>query len=315
MVPAGLLVRMLLQTPRAVCSGGRIDPRGKSDSYSSERLKTDRRDVIWTWFWSLSGRLAGHHRPWRVLVVERTRAKVWTRGERARWGDCRASGVPRVQDGSWRSDPGMSRMLGEGIWGLLWRAVGRHRRTQLWWGLGWRCPGWTLARSGRKTGGQEPLKTRGQLGALSSEFPLGKSLSLDTSPSGDLLALVSGMAGESLFAHLISSWSLWETGHFVFTALLPYLSLSSPIPAHVPLEMATDLRHSAFLFLNHPWGKEDTGEPTLGFFPVWGGCKSGCCERLGAWRPMYRCTCFSSMRGLEVGFCSAEVFQTVTHRE
>lgn len=104
----------------------------------------------------------------------------------------------------------------------------------------------------RKTGGQESLKTRAQLGALSSEFPLGKSLSLDTSPSGDLLALVSGMAGESLFAHLMSSWSLWETGHFVFTALLPYLSLSSPVPAQVPLEMMIDLRHSTFLFLNHP---------------------------------------------------------------
>lgn len=86
----------------------------------------------------------------------------------------------------------------------------------------------------RKAGGQKSLKTRGKLGALSSEFPLGKSLSLDTSPSGDLLALVSGMAGESLFAHLISSWSLWETGHFVFTALLPYLSLSSPKPRPSP---------------------------------------------------------------------------------
>lgn len=88
--------------------------------------------------------------------------------------------------------------------------------------------------AGRRAGGQKSLKTRGKLGALSSMFPFGKSLSLDTSPSGDPLALVSGMAGESLFTHLVSPRSLWETGHFAFTTLLTYLSLSSPNPRPSP---------------------------------------------------------------------------------
>lgn len=60
------------------------------------------------------------------------------------------------------------------------------------------------------------METSDGLEALSSVFLLGKSLSLDTSPSGDLLALVSGSAGESLSSHLVSSRSLWEMGCFTF---------------------------------------------------------------------------------------------------
>lgn len=56
-----------------------------------------------------------------------------------------------------------------------------------------------------KGSGQKSLETSDGLEALSSVFLLGKSLSLDTSPSGDLLALVSGTAGESLYTRLVSS--------------------------------------------------------------------------------------------------------------
>lgn len=38
-------------------------------------------------------------------------------------------------------------------------------------------------------------------------FPLGKSLNRHTSPSGDLLALVYGSSGESLYGRFISSLS------------------------------------------------------------------------------------------------------------
>lgn len=106
---------------------------------------------------------------------------------------------------------------------------------QLQGGRGWKGRSWMGEEASRKAGGQRSLKTRGKLGALSSMFPFGKSLSLDTSPSGDLSALVSGTAGESLFTHLISPWSLWETGHFDFTTLLTYLSLSSPNPHPNPI--------------------------------------------------------------------------------
>lgn len=69
----------------------------------------------------------------------------------------------------------------------------------------------TKEEASRRTGGQRSLKTRDELGAHFSVFPFGKYLSLDTSLSGDLLALVSDPSGESLFAHPMSSWSLWET--------------------------------------------------------------------------------------------------------
>lgn len=74
----------------------------------------------------------------------------------------------------------------------------------------------------------ESLRTRDNLGALSSVFLLGKSLSLDTSPSGDLLALVSGTTGESLSTLLSFSWSPRETGHFTFTATSPFTFNPSP---------------------------------------------------------------------------------------
>lgn len=77
----------------------------------------------------------------------------------------------------------------------------------------------------RRAGGQKSLETRDKLGALSSVFPLGKSLSLDTSPSGDLWALVSGISGESLFTLLV----LVGNGPLYFYHT-PRLSLSSPNP-------------------------------------------------------------------------------------
>lgn len=83
-------------------------------------------------------------------------------------------------------------------------------------------------RSGRRAGGQTSSETRDKPGALSSVFPLGKSLCLDTSPSGDPLALVSGTAGESRVTHLISSRSLWETGHLTFPAPLTFKPQFSP---------------------------------------------------------------------------------------
>lgn len=79
---------------------------------------------------------------------------------------------------------------------------------------------------------QKSLKTRDKLDAL-SVFPFGKPLSLHTSPSGDLLALVSGTSGESLFTHLISSWSPREMNHFTFTTPLTFhFPHSSPPRSH-----------------------------------------------------------------------------------
>lgn len=46
-----------------------------------------------------------------------------------------------------------------------------------------------------RTGGHKFLKTRDQLGALSSVFPFGKSLPRNTSPSGGLLALYLALLG------------------------------------------------------------------------------------------------------------------------
>lgn len=90
------------------------------------------------------------------------------------------------------------------------------------------------AGSGGQGGGQwegrwsGALEDRDKLGALSSVFPFGKSLRLDTSPSGDPLALVSGSSGESLFTHpfLLGPYGkqvilLYHTAH---------LSLSTPSP-------------------------------------------------------------------------------------
>lgn len=79
-----------------------------------------------------------------------------------------------------------------------------------------------------RAGGQESLETSDGLEALSSVFLLGKSLSLDTSSSGDLLALVSGSAGESLSSHLMSSRSLWETGCFTFPSPFTFKPQSPP---------------------------------------------------------------------------------------
>ena len=73
----------------------------------------------------------------------------------------------------------------------------------------------------------------------SSVFLLGKSLGLDTSPSGDLLALVSGTAGESLYTHLASSGSLWETGLFTFPLTFYF---QDPVPTWVTLEIMIGLR-------------------------------------------------------------------------
>ena len=90
-----------------------------------------------------------------------------------------------------------------------------------------------------KGSGQKSLETSDGLEALSSVFLLGKSLRLETSPSGDLLALVSGTAGESLCPHLVSSGSLWETGHFTFPLTFCF---PAPVPTWVTLEIMIGLR-------------------------------------------------------------------------
>ena len=89
-----------------------------------------------------------------------------------------------------------------------------------------------------KGSGQKSLETSDGLEALSSVFLLGKSLSLDTSPSGDLLALVSGTAGESLYTRLVSSGSLWETGCFTFPLTFCF---PAPVPTWVTLEIMIGL--------------------------------------------------------------------------
>lgn len=125
----------------------------------------------------------------------------------------------------------------EGQWG----AVERHSWNEDWAG-GATAGGREVREEGRRRAGeQKSLETRDKLGALSSVFRLGKSLSLDTSPSGDLFGLVSGTAGESLFNNLMSSWSLWKTGHFNFTTPLT-IHFQTPVPTWVTLEMMTSLR-------------------------------------------------------------------------
>lgn len=85
-------------------------------------------------------------------------------------------------------------------------------------------------REGRR--GQKSLKRGDKLGALSSVFPFGKSLCLDTSPSGDQLALVSGPSGESLFTQHFFLVSM-RNGSFYLTTLLTFhFQLPAPPESH-----------------------------------------------------------------------------------
>lgn len=117
--------------------------------------------------------------------------------------------------------------------------MGSHRESG--WGLGGRSRSWRHKVGEEATGralGRSPW--RPAMGwKPSSVFLLGKSLGLDTSPSGDLLALVSGTAGESLYTHLVSSGSLWETGLFTFPLTFYF---QDPVPTWVTLEIMIGLR-------------------------------------------------------------------------
>lgn len=99
-------------------------------------------------------------------------------------------------------------------------------------GLGGPC--WSGDQGGGPEGRRwaEVLEEGDKLGALSSVFPFGKSLCLDTSPSGDQLALVSGPPGESLFTQRFFVVPMGN-GSFCLATLLTFrFQLPAPPESH-----------------------------------------------------------------------------------
>lgn len=269
---------MLPKTPWVVCSGGRMDPRRRSDSYALERAKNYEGDDIWTGFWSWIG---SWQRDQRVLVAKTAGAKVWkeVRCTGVLW---RGPGVRNLEYPESRMKTRGRRNAGDTCWhGLNAEQRNSGLSLKMWWGA-------TESRGEAWVGGAAAGGTR--WGRRPREGQWAEVL-------GD-----QWWAGSPVFC--VPSWEVPQSWHFPFWRPVgscfwhgwgvplppsrviwvpmgngpfyfpPHLLLSSPSPhlGHTGnYDRLEDLKESHSWIISE-WKKEQ-GNQDLRFFSVWGGCK------------------------------------------